>query len=118
MAPCLQQEAGATIVRATIGRAVISTANCAEVVQKIAPTADEAAEPRRSLQSLGLGFAPLSAVQAEVAGRLREITTRFGLSLGDRSRLAVGMEGGSAIYAADRMWREPRLDVEIRTIRQ
>lgn len=41
----LQQEAGAEIVKAAIGRAVISTVNWAETVQKTSPTTDEAAEP-------------------------------------------------------------------------
>ena len=113
----LQQETGAEIVKATMGRAVVSTVNWAEVVQKITPTADEAAELRRSLQSLGLAFIPLSVAQAEVAGRLRETTARFGLSLGDRACLALGMEDGGTVFTADRMWRELQLDIEIRTIR-
>ena len=113
----LQQEAGAEIVKAAFGRAVISTVNWAETVQKTSPTTDEAAELRQGLQSLGLAFLPLSVEQAETAGRLREQTARFGLSLGDRACLAVGMEDGRTVYTADRVWQKLGLDVEIRTIR-
>lgn len=113
----LQQEAGAEIVKATIGQAVISTVNWAEVVQKISPTANEAAELRWSLQSLGLNLRPFSVAQAEIAGKLREATARFGLSLGDRACLAVGIGDGATVYTADRVWQELRLDVEVRTIR-
>jgi len=113
----LQQEAGAEIVKAAIGRAVISTVNWAETVQKTSPTTDEAADLRQGLQSLGLAFLPLSVEQAETAGRLRERTARFGLSLGDRACLAVGMEDGRTVYTADRVWQKLGLDVEIRTIR-
>lgn len=88
----LQQEAGAENVKAAIGRAVISTVNWAETVQKTLPTTDEAAELRQGLQSLGL-------------------------ALGDRACLAVGMEDGRTVYTADRVWQKLGLDVEIRTIR-
>lgn len=113
----LQGEPGAEVVKATIDRAVISTVNWAEVVQKVSPTTGDAADLRRSLQSLGLGFMPLTVAQAEIAGRLRETTADLGLSLGDRTCLAVGIEGDRTVYTVDRVWRELQFDIEIRTIR-
>ena len=113
----LQGEPGAEAVKAIIDGAAISTVNWAEVVQKVSPTARDAANLRRSLQSLGLGFMPLSVAQAEIAGRLRATTADLGLSLGDRTCLAVGIEDGRTVYTADRIWRELQLDIEIKTIR-
>ena len=45
----LQGEPGAEAVKATIDEAVISTVNWAEVVQKVSPTAGDAADLRRIL---------------------------------------------------------------------
>lgn len=59
----------------------------------------------------------LSPAQAEIAGGVRASTVPFGLSLGDRACLAVGIDGGLPIYTADRVWLELALDVEIRAIR-
>ena len=113
----LQLEPGADAVKAALGEATMSTVNWAEVIQKVSPSESEAVELRYGMQSLGLTFLPLSAVQAEIAGRLRESTARFGLSLGDRACLAVGKDSGGVVYTADRVWLELGLDVEIKAIR-
>lgn len=113
----LQEESGAEVVGDAIGRAAISTVNWAEVVQRASATAEDALELRQNLRSLGLSFLPFTVEQAESAGRLREPTARFGLSLGGRACLAVGMENGATVYTADRVWQELQLDVEVRTIR-
>ena len=113
----LQLEPGADAVKAALGEATMSTVNWAEVIQKVSPSESEAVELRYGMQSLGLTLLPLSAVQAEIAGRLRESTARFGLSLGDRACLAVGKDSGGVVYTADRVWLELGLDVEIKAIR-
>ena len=114
----LQLEPGADAVKAALGEATMSTVNWAEVIQKVSPSESEAVELRYGMQSLGLTLLPLSAVQAEIAGRLRESTARFGLSLGDRACLAVGKDSGGVVYTADSVWLELGLDVEIKAIRQ
>ena len=113
----LQLEPGADAVKAALGEATMATVNWAEVIEKVSPSESEAVELRYGMQSLGLTLLPLSAVQAEIAGRLRESTARFGLSLGDRACLAVGMDSGGVVYTADRVWLELGLDVEIKAIR-
>ena len=72
---------------------------------------------REDLASLGLAFEPLSAVQAEIAGQLKERTRRYGLSLGDRACLALGSDRGEPICTADRVWEQLDLDVEVESIR-
>ena len=114
----LQGEVGADLVRAVLGEAVISTVNWAEVVQKVATAADEIESLREDIQSLGLAILPFSVVQAEIAGRLRQSTAAFGLSLGDRACLALAIDTQSTVYTADRIWREIGLDdVEVEAIR-
>ena len=114
----LQREAGADTVRAALGEAVISTVNWAEVVQKAGTAADEIEALREDIQSLGLVIQPFSTVQAEIAGRLRQSTAAFGLSLADRACLALGIDTKSRVYTADRIWLELVLDdVDVEAIR-
>ena len=114
----LQREAGADIVKAVLRGAAISTVNWAEVIQKAAAAADEIEALRGDIQSLGLVIRPFSAIQAEIAARLRRSTAAFGLSLADRACLALGIDTKSSVYTADRIWREVALDdVEIKAIR-
>ena len=114
----LQRETGADIVKAALGEALISTVNWTEVVQKAAATADQTEALREDIQSLGLVIRPFSTTQAEIAGRLRQSTAALGLSLADRSCLALGIDTQSLVYTADRIWREIALDdVDVEAIR-
>ena len=113
----LQGEVGADRVRGALGEAVISTVNWAEVVQKAETSAYEAEALRQDAQSLGLVILPFSVSQAEIAGRLRQSTATFGLSLADRACLALAIDTQSTVYTADRVWLEIGLGVEVEAIR-
>ena len=113
----LQDEPGGEPVRAVLPRAVMSTVNWTEVIGKAREGGVDTRGLREDLESLGLAFEPFSAVQAEIAGRLKERTRRYGLSLGDRACLALGSDRGVPIYTADRAWKELHLGVEVETIR-
>lgn len=113
----LQGEVGADRVRGALGEAVISTVNWAEVVQKAETSAYEAEALRQDAQSLGLVILPFSVSQAEIAGRLRQSTAAFGLSLADRACLALAIDTQSTVYTADRVWLEIGLGVEVEAIR-
>ena len=113
----LQLEPGAGPVRAVLGRAIMSTVNWTEVIQKAAGSESEAAELRIDLESLGLVLEPFSAGQAETAGSLRARTLEYGLSLGDRACLALAIERGETILTADRVWPRLSLGIGIEVIR-
>ena len=113
----LQEEPGGERVRAVIAHAVMSTVNWAEVIGKARDEGVDTRGLREDLASLGLAFEPLSAVQAEIAGQLKERTRRYGLSLGDRACLALGSDRGEPVYTADRAWKQLHLGVEVETIR-
>ena len=113
----LQGEAGADLVSAALGEAVISAVNWAEVVQKAEAAADEVEALRADIELLGLAILPFTVNQAEIAGRLRQSTAALGLSLGDRACLALGIDAQSTVYTADRGWRRIVLDdVEVKVI--
>lgn len=114
----LQGEAGADLVSAALGEAVISAVNWAEVVQKAEAAADEVEALRADVELLGLAILPCTANQVEIAGRLRQSTAALGLSLADRACLALGIDAQSTVYTADRGWRRLVLDdVEVEVIR-
>jgi PIN domain nuclease of toxin-antitoxin system len=55
--------------------------------------------------------------QAKIVGSLVPQTRSFGLSLGDRACLALGIVLKAPIYTADRVWKKLRLGVSIHVIR-
>lgn len=60
---------------------------------------------------------PFDASQAMIAGHLRALTKPYGLSLGDRACLALGLTYKLPVYTADRIWKELNIDVPIKLIR-
>ena len=55
--------------------------------------------------------------QALVAAGLRELTKPYGLSLGDRACLALGLTHKLPVYTADKIWKKIDLDIPIELIR-
>ncbi|MGB6829382.1 MAG: type II toxin-antitoxin system VapC family toxin [Terracidiphilus sp.] len=59
----------------------------------------------------------LTAEQAKLAGTLIQSTAQYGLSLGDRSCLALAFTLGGEVYTTDRAWKDLKLGVTIHVIR-
>jgi PIN domain nuclease of toxin-antitoxin system len=55
--------------------------------------------------------------QAKIAGSLIARTSAFGLSLGDRACLALGIALKAPVYTADRSWKNLKLGVRIHLVR-
>jgi len=64
-----------------------------------------------------LKFIPFSMEHADKAGELWQITSPFGLSLGDRACLATGLVEQTSVMTADKIWQELTLPLEIQCIR-
>ena len=106
----------------SLGDAVMSTVNWAEVVARVRGEAANgdgtgASDLRFELCALGLRLKEFSAEQADLAGELRRSTREFGLSLGDRACLALALARSEPVLTADRVWHRLRLGVEIEVIR-
>jgi PIN domain nuclease of toxin-antitoxin system len=72
---------------------------------------------REELESLGLEIVPFTAPLAEKTAHLREETRSLGLSLGDRSCLALADDLGRPAVTTDKIWGDLTLRVEVRVIR-
>jgi len=110
---CFETENGAAaalsqiserVAEALAENAVMSTVNLSEVVARLADMGMPEDEIREAIEPLGLEFVDFDSAAAFAAGLLRPATKLAGLSLGDRSCLALGSRRGSPILTADRGW--------------
>jgi ribonuclease VapC len=100
----LFEEPGAEVVRAQLRTGVIGAANLAEVLAKLSDHGLPAVEAVRAVTILGLEVAPMTEAQAGRSAELRPLTRAVGLSLGDRTCLALAAELGAPALTADRSW--------------
>lgn len=112
-----QLEPGADIVAQRVGNSAVSAVNFSEVVAKLAEKGVPEAAIRSHLTSLKMQTVAFDVELAYSAGLLRPDTRSLGLSLGDRSCLALAQMLGLPVLTGDRRWRELGLEVEVRLIR-
>jgi ribonuclease VapC len=119
----LHDEPGAEeVAEALAATAVISAANWAETLSKLADVGHQPREVADRLRDQGVLYAlldvePLTGDDAATIAELRAATRDAGLSLGDRACLALGLRLGLPIVTADRAWEELGLGLTIRVIR-
>jgi PIN domain nuclease of toxin-antitoxin system len=118
MLALLQHERGAEkLTGDLLVRSVVSTVNLAEVQTKLVKnggTPDVAwADALDAVNSVEF-FTP---EQARIAGDLIATTEKYGLSLGDRSCLALAIYLGAEVYTTEQSWRNLKLGVPIHVIR-
>ena len=113
----LQQEQGCSQIEQVLATAFISTVNWCEVVQKLRARAVDDRAVRENLAILGLGFISFDLQHADKAGELWQITSPFGLSLGDRACLATGLIENMPVMTADQVWQKLSLPLDVRLIR-
>lgn len=99
------------------GAAVISSANYAETVSKLFDLKMPADAIQVTLDNLEMECIPLSEAQAFITGELRLVSKAFGLSLGDRACLALGIANKCPVYTADKAWAKVPFEGDIILIR-
>jgi ribonuclease VapC len=102
----LNQEPGADRVEKYLDGAYISTVNVAEVFTKSVEAGHKLETARESFDLLGLKVVEFSMSQAGRAAELRIATKKLGLSLGDRSCLALAESLGASAITTDRQWKK------------
>jgi len=120
----LNEEEGASAVRqAMADGAAISVVNWMEVLSKIAERGEDPELAAAEMKGAGLigGVVSVEAVTEQdsiEAARLRPLTKERGLSLADRSCLALAARLGLPVVTGDRAWQNlPRIDVAVKLIR-
>jgi PIN domain nuclease of toxin-antitoxin system len=114
----LLQEPGAEKLTDEIRmNAVASTVNLAEVQSKLVK---KGVPPERAWENTLSAITeaePFTSRQAKIAGSLIAKTEKYGLSLGDRSCLALAISLNAPIYTTEQIWRNLKVGVAIHVIR-
>jgi PIN domain nuclease of toxin-antitoxin system len=114
----LGEESGSDIVIDAIRKgAVIGTVNLVEVITKLIDAGLPDHHACLVVESLGVEIVDLNVEHARAVALLRSTTKRYGLSIGDRSCLALALTLGIPVLTADKAWSELDLSIEVCVIR-
>ena len=100
-----------------LDRAVASTVNLAEVQSKLVKGGFSADEAWVHTRSSVTAAEPYTAEHAKIAGSLIKTTEKYGLSLGDRSCLALAIALKAPVYTTEQAWKNLKVGVPIHVIR-
>lgn len=100
-----------------LATALISTVNLAEVQTKLVKMGRSAEDAWIDAHSLGTLAVPYTSEHARIAGDLIATTEKYGLSLGDRSCLALAIALKAPVYTTEQVWRDLKVGVPIHVIR-
>ena len=117
LALILGEPGAETLTAEILEIAVASTVNLAEVQTKLVREGyvpEVAWEDALSFVSVA---EPFSVEQAIIAGTLVSKTKDRGLSLGDRSCLALAITLDAPVYTTEQVWRDLKVGVPIHVIR-
>jgi PIN domain nuclease of toxin-antitoxin system len=114
----LHDEPGAEAVEEALsGRTSIGAVNLAEVLSKLVDAGEDPSDAALGVEILGIEVTPFDTDLAVETARLRSLTAKAGLSLGDRACLALGRLRQQEILTADTAWRGLVTGLEVRVIR-
>lgn len=113
----LNREPGWQSAETALGDACISSMNVCEVLARLIERGVPEKAAWEIFHTLELESVPFGDGHAREAARLRGITRRQGLSLGDRACLALARALKRPALTADRMWANLDAGVDIRLLR-
>lgn len=87
------------------------------MTQKVQARGKDTSQLARLFIGLGVTIVPFGVGTAERAASLYSETRAYGLSLGDRACLALGLETGREVYTADRSRTEIPLAIKVTAVR-
>ncbi|MGA2166671.1 MAG: type II toxin-antitoxin system VapC family toxin [Terracidiphilus sp.] len=97
--------------------AVISAVNLAEVQSQLVKMGHPPENAWSDAHLLETDPEPFTADQAKIAGSLIAETAKYGLSLGDRSCLALAVALNAPVYTTEQVWKDLKVGVPIHVIR-
>jgi PIN domain nuclease of toxin-antitoxin system len=113
----IYEERGFEIVRDKLAQSIMSAVNMAEVISKLSDDGFDEAQTNLVLADFKFEINPFDERQARIAGNLRPLTKRKGLSLGDRACLALAIQQRATVLTADKAWAEIDVGVKIEVVR-
>ena len=113
----LNEEPGHQLVSESIDDSAMSAVNYCEVIGKLVDVGLSDSEARSTVEPLKVEIVDFDEQLAFDAACLRRETRLLGLSLGDRSCLALARASKAAVLTADKNWSKLKMDVKIILIR-
>jgi PIN domain nuclease of toxin-antitoxin system len=98
-------------------RSVVSAVNLAEVQSKLVKKGGAPDVAWRDTLASVSSVEPFTSDHAKIAGDLIATTEQYGLSLGDRSCLALAIALNAPVYTTEQIWRDLKVGVPIHVIR-
>jgi ribonuclease VapC len=117
LALLLEEPGAEKLTDEIIHNAVVSTVNLAEVQTKLVLRGYDPDEAWVDALDQVTAAEPFTAEQSKIAGTLAKRTQPFGLSLGDRSCLALAIALQAEVYTTEKLWKNLKLGVPIHVIR-
>ena len=113
----LNQEPGMGRVEAVLADSCLGTINYCEVLGKLIDAGVPEQDARESVELLNVEIVSFDTDMARLAAVLRPTTKKLGLSLGDRSCLALALSRRNTAVTAERVWPRLKIGVKIELIR-
>jgi ribonuclease VapC len=117
LALLLRERGAESLTDEILETAVASTVNLAEVQSKLVREGYVPDVAWEDVLSFVSGVEPYTAEQAKIAGTLITQTKDHGLSLGDRSCLALAITLDAPVYTTEQIWRNLKIGIPIHVIR-
>jgi ribonuclease VapC len=118
MLAMIQHERGAEkVTDELLDRSVASTVNLAEVQSKLVKKGYAPHEAWEDTLSAVKLVELYTSDHARIAGDLITATEKYGLSLGDRSCLALAIALKAPVYTTEQVWKNLKVGVPIHVIR-
>jgi PIN domain nuclease of toxin-antitoxin system len=117
LAVIFKERGAEKLTDAILDDAVASTVNLAEVQAKLVTKGYDPEVAWMDALLLESDPQPFTANQAKIAGSLIAKTQKYGLSLGDRSCLALAIALNAPVYTTEQLWKNLKIGVPIHVIR-
>lgn len=112
----LHQEPGADKAIEVFPDSIVSSVNAAEVLTKLVEKSNDLDKAVEAFELLQLTVIDFGYSHAAKTAELRPLTKNLGLSLGDRSCLALAMLSDATAVTADKTWKKIKF-CQVETIR-
>ena len=111
------QEPGADRVKTALPSAMIGAANYAEALIRVGRMGGDVDAAIAGFDILAIPIVPVTREHAIMAAKLHPLTKQAGLSLGDRTCLALVQRMKLPVLTTDRAWGAVALGLDIQLIR-
>lgn len=113
----LNEEPGKDLVEEALGDCSISAVNYCELIGKLIDAGVPDDDARHTVDLLNIEIVDFDAKLALRAASLCLATKRFGLSLGDRCCLALGIARKATVLTSERNWSKLKIGAKVKLIR-